>query len=126
MNGFPARSPEPGDYEKGLIQDLYTKLGLQDPLSKKFLAVMLTAAKVFDYKQQRYGPANIAKFGETGVMIRVSDKGERIVNLWRTGQVPTDESIEDSWGDTMVYSAIALMCRWGWWPGVKATNPPPV
>ena len=101
-----------------LAKEVSEQLGLKEPLSRSFLLAAFAAAQVFDYKQGKYGPGNIAEFAETRVMIRCTDKVKRIANLWRKGETPTDESIEDSWGDLANYGLIALMCRWGMWPGV--------
>lgn len=94
-------------------------IGAQDPLTKTFLAFALLAAKVFDRKQRSYGPGNIAKFSDFGVLVRVHDKKERLVNLYGGGHDPAEEGRDDTWGDQANYSLIALMCRWGFWPGAK-------
>lgn len=118
MNSFPkefSQTPQ----EAQLAKETWQALGLKDPLSKVFLSVCFLAAKVFDYKQQNYGPGNIAKFGDVGVMIRMSDKSERLINLWKTGADSEGETREDTFGDAGVYGFIALMCRWNLWPGFK-------
>ena len=122
MNKFPSKCPEPAPQDRSFICEIHQKLGCKDELTKSFIAVVLIMIRVFDTKQCSYGPGNVAEFGETGVMIRATDKIKRIINLWRTGQKPINESIDDSYGDLAVYSAIALMCRWGLWPGVKNGN----
>lgn len=76
-------------------------------------------------KQHDYGPGNIAAFGELGVLVRLSDKFERLKHLLVTqdaaGRVvprteaPTNESIEDSYRDLLNYALIALMVRQGLW-----------
>lgn len=120
MNGFrkPTETRELEADEK-IASFIHERLGCKDALTLKFIGVALICIRVFDYKQGKYGPGNIAKFGEMGVMVRVSDKLERIINLYKTGQEPLDETRDDSWGDFAVYSIITLMCRWGFWPGVK-------
>lgn len=117
MNGF--KKPDqiaPEDMD--LAAHIHTELGCKDPLTLKFIHAVLVAVRIFDYKQQRYGPNNIAAFGEKGVLVRLHDKLARLIHLDKTGQEPQDETRDDSWGDTAVYAVIALMCRWGWWPGV--------
>jgi len=118
-NKFPIENEQPAHIHQ-LAKEVAESLGLDEPLSRQFLLAAFTAAQVFDYKQAKYGPGNIAEFAETGVMIRCTDKVKRIANLWRKGETPTDESIEDSWGDLANYGLISLMCRWGMWPGVEA------
>ncbi len=76
-------------------------------------------------KQHDYGPGNIAAFGELGVLVRLSDKFERLKHLLVTqdaaGRVvprtdaPANESIEDSYRDLLNYALIALMVRQGLW-----------
>jgi hypothetical protein len=69
-------------------------------------------------KQKDYGPGNIAAFGEYGVLVRASDKFERLKNLLdpvNQDQVPMHESIDDSWKDWVNYGIIALMIRSGNW-----------
>ena len=76
-------------------------------------------------KQTDYGPGNISAFGELGVLVRLSDKLERLKNLLLTrdaqGRItmnpaaPANESVEDSYRDLLNYALIALMVRQGQW-----------
>jgi hypothetical protein len=124
LNSFNIPADPTAD-DLALADDLHARLQCGDPLTKRFILVCIKAIKIFDHKQQRYGPANIAAFGEYGVLVRLHDKLARLINLTRTGQEPKDETRDDSWGDAMVYSAISLMCRWGWWPGVDRASVQP-
>lgn len=122
-NSFPAcleLRPELNSMAAQVAKDL----GCTEPMTTLFLRVAFIAAQVFDYKQSKYGPGNIAEFGETGVLIRATDKIKRLGNLWRKGEQPKDETIEDSYGDLANYGLIALMCRWGLWPGVMPARTP--
>lgn len=119
MNKFPSEFEKITPQDRSFIQELHSKLGCKDELTKEFIAVTFLMIRVFDFKQCGYGPGNISKFSDTGIMIRLHDKIERIINLWKTGNNPGSEAVEDSYGDIAVYGAIALMCRWGLWPGVK-------
>lgn len=114
--------PQPVDEQRGMVDHIHNVLGCRDPLTKKFIEAVLVMIQVFDYKQGKYGPGNIAKFGEFGVTVRAHDKIERLINLQKTGQEPADETRDDSWGDLATYSMISLLCRWGWWPGVEASK----
>lgn len=60
-------------------------------------------------KQAAYGTGNIKKFGARGIVVRCSDKRERLENMWRTGHKSMIEPIEDSYMDLLGYSTIALM-----------------
>ena len=76
-------------------------------------------------KQADYGPGNISTFGELGVLVRLSDKLERLKHLLLVqdaqGRItinptaPMNESIEDSFRDLLNYALIALMVRQGQW-----------
>lgn len=66
-------------------------------------------------KQADYGPGNIAAFGELGVLVRASDKLERLKNLVMGNRTPNHESIDDAWLDLGNYGIIAQMVRRGWW-----------
>jgi hypothetical protein len=74
-------------------------------------ATVLCAAK-----QRAYGPNNIALFGTPGVVLRMSDKNERLKNLINNGGTATaDESIDDTYIDLVNYSAIGIATHRGWW-----------
>lgn len=66
-------------------------------------------------KQADYGPGNIAAFGELGVLVRASDKLERLKHLITGNRTPNNESIDDAWLDLANYGIIAQMVRRGWW-----------
>ena len=65
---------------------------------------------------------NIDKFGWEGVMVRLSDKIERLINMWKksknrikTPLSPENESALDTWQDICNYGAIGYMCHTGLW-----------
>ncbi len=67
-------------------------------------------ADLLDKKRTDYGTENISKFGTKGVLVRVSDKVERLINLtWKTDKEPNFESIEDTWKDIAGYAILALL-----------------
>jgi hypothetical protein len=71
-------------------------------------------------KQIDYGPYNIwhAPGGATnGLMVRMSDKLERLKNLIYSKKTiaPQNESLEDSFVDLANYAIIALMVQRGVW-----------
>lgn len=77
-----------------------------------------TVVRTIAGKQRDYGHDNIARFGETGLVVRLSDKAARLINLIRRGgdQDRTDdlpltfaEPITDTWLDIAGYCVIALM-----------------
>ncbi len=66
-------------------------------------------------KQRDYGKGNIAVFGEKGVLVRTSDKLERLKNLVWTDKAPLHESVDDTWRDIVNYGIIAQLVRRGQW-----------
>lgn len=70
-------------------------------------------------KQKDYGPENIARFGNIGLLIRMHDKIARLENIYSKCEsdfnkaigvnAVSDETIIDTLIDIMGYSAIALM-----------------
>lgn len=64
-------------------------------------------------KQSDYGHGNITKFGMVGVMVRASDKAERLKNLvtHRDGVAPRNESLLDTFYDVVGYAVIARMLK---------------
>lgn len=60
-------------------------------------------------KQHDYGHKNINKFGLYGVVVRMSDKIERLDNLTKKNKKAAHESTNDTLLDIVGYSVIALM-----------------
>ena len=60
-------------------------------------------------KQADYGHGNINAFGAKGVIVRLSDKVERMHNLTLNGTVPFNESMIDTYDDIVGYATIMLM-----------------
>jgi hypothetical protein len=73
---------------------------------------------------RKYGPGNIAEFGEFGVLVRMSDKFARLRNGF---QHFDDESLRDTVLDVVGYGLIWLMLLDGNWPASqtrKLAEPP--
>jgi len=107
-----------------LIDTIYEQLECKEPQTKEIIGHFLSDLKLFDKKQSDYGPLNISKFGILGVLIRSSDKIERLINLYGNSTLKetgtpttenTDESVVDSWADLSVYGAIARTIDEGKW-----------
>jgi len=62
-------------------------------------------------KQSDYGTENIARFGRTGLIIRLHDKVARLENLRDSSLTlnPWNESIEDTLLDIIGYSVVGMM-----------------
>lgn len=68
-------------------------------------------------KQLDYGPNAINRFGIEGIVIRMSDKIERLINLIELKKDPeVEESIEDTLSDLAGYAVIGLMYLEGDYP----------
>ena len=62
-------------------------------------------------KQKDYSKSNIKIFGEFGILVRLSDKFERLKNLSNTGKAPNFESVDDTYRDIAGYCFVWLMLR---------------
>lgn len=71
--------------------------------------IALEIAELLDQKRADYGTENIKKFGSHGVLVRVSDKVERLINLSKRNNKPNFESVEDTWRDIAGYAILALI-----------------
>ena len=60
-------------------------------------------------KQRDYGHGNILAFGTTGILVRMSDKMERMKNLHKKQQEAANEPMLDSLTDMAGYAILALM-----------------
>ena len=60
-------------------------------------------------KQHDYGHGNITAFGLQGVLVRLSDKVERLINLKSKTSTAKNESLMDTLRDIVGYCVIALM-----------------
>ena len=97
------------------INAISEQLSLNTPAGKSALRLFLDAAVLLDSKNQDYGTGNISAFGERGVVVRLSDKIERLKTLVWQGKSPEHEKVEDSWLDVTNYGIIGLLCHRGDW-----------
>ena len=99
-----------------LVESLWTSLECKEEQTKPIIRKFLSDIRLFDKKQHDYGPHNIAKFGTTGVLVRSSDKLERLINLYKREEKPeVAEPITETWQDLSVYGAIARVWADGEW-----------
>lgn len=74
-------------------------------------------ANLFYKKQCDYGPHNIGKSGVIGLLVRMSDKQERLINLLSSEDGDSkNEPIEDTYQDLFNYCIIMVMVMSGTWP----------
>lgn len=99
------------------VNQLADQLGLKTVAGKVFLRIALENTLLMDGKQCDYGSKNISSFGTYGVVVRMSDKFERIKNLFgKKRRRAVNESILDSFRDISNYANIALMVERKEWP----------
>ena len=104
------------DNSEHLVSQIYKFLECKEEQTRPIIRKFLSDITLFDKKQHDYGPQNIAKFGTTGVLVRSSDKLERLINLYKRDEKPeVAEPITDTWQDLSVYGAIARVCEDGEW-----------
>jgi len=97
---------------ESIVEYLYDVLECEEAQTKPIIKKFIADIELFDKKQHDYGPHNIGKFGTTGVLVRSSDKLERLINLYKRNEKPeVDEPITETWQDLSVYGAIARVCE---------------
>ena len=65
-------------------------------------------------RHEKYGPGNIAEFGEVGILVRMADKFARL----KAGQGNfDDETVENTLDDIIGYGLIWKLWLRGQWPG---------
>lgn len=90
---------------------------LKTDLARAVLPVLLANLCMLDRKQQDYGSLNLTKFGTFGVVVRMNDKLERVVNLIKKADaVANNEPLADSFLDLANYALIAYVMQTAKWP----------
>ncbi len=101
-----------------LDQEITTLLDLDTTLVRAVVPVVLENLMLMNRKQHDYGSLNLTKFGVPGIVVRTSDKLERLVQLTRPGaqaQV-SEESIADTLRDLSNYGLIGYVMQKNLWP----------
>lgn len=91
-------------------------------LSKQFLKIQKEQYELFAEKQLNYGPNNITlgtnlstekeKYNSLfGLVIRLNDKVQRLLNLISNKKEEINESIEDNFLDISIYGIISLLVK---------------
>ena len=70
-------------------------------------------ASLLVMKNADYGDDNIKKYGEFGVLVRLTDKFARLQHLWE--RKAKNESIDDTIDDIIGYALILKLLRRGQW-----------
>ena len=104
------------------VQELARVSGNRD-LALLFFGRLMELFELWALRQRKYGPENIAGFGELGCLVRSSDKMARLKHslLDKVGEDSVDETVEDAWNDMANYAIMAVMCRRGQWPNATPT-----
>lgn len=111
--------------EQAEAQKLILALGLTTELAQAVVPVLIRNLITLESKQKDYGPHNLIKFGEYGVVVRMGDKMERIINLSKkqrqaygntTEMYACNEPMADSFLDMANYSLIGYVMQTGVWP----------
>jgi hypothetical protein len=84
-------------------------------LVEAYCEIAINGCLTFARKQHDYGPQNIGQGGPLGVLIRLNDKVQRMLNL--AGKTAKNESKVDTADDAHVYGAILRLLLAGKWPG---------
>ena len=90
---------------------LWTEIGIEaiQDLRKRDAWDSGQMCKLLASKQHDYGHGNITTFGLKGVLVRLSDKVERLINLQSKKTKAQNESTVDTLRDIVGYCVIALM-----------------
>jgi hypothetical protein len=73
-------------------------------VSDEMIALLLS-------KRKSYGPHNLIRFGAMGIVIRASDKIDRLATMLKAGETASDDgdSIEDAFKDLIGYGILGLL-----------------
>lgn len=73
-------------------------------------AVCVEMITLLRAKRESYGPSNLTRFGEVGMIVRTGDKLERLWHMHQQGIETTavDEDRLDAWKDICGYSLLRL------------------
>jgi hypothetical protein len=113
-------NPATGDKTKTQKQQVVTSQPTS--LDQAFSQVNDELLKMFLKKHKDYGKGNILAVGEIGIVLRITEKIERLKNLLLKGDAPTNESIEETFIDIAVYANLAILLRRGWFEKLEV-NP---
>ncbi len=135
IQGVMPRTNFPTACFEGLVE-LRVRKALDDmpstPVVKDGLTSLTTAVipvfveliRTIEKKQQDYGPNNLIKFDTFGVLVRMNDKWERLLNLTEEGTRlvgdqainSNNESVEDTLLDLANYAVIMYVMHKKLWP----------
>ena len=97
------------------LDDLCNAYDITTDMGRAALEVALENVALLDRKHRDYGPGNINQFGEFGIVVRLSDKFERLRRLITSKTDAANEPLEDTYQDIANYATIALLVRNNRW-----------
>lgn len=90
------------------------QLELENEISKKFVAEALHAVKTFDSKHTEKGLSKLDKFGAMGVIVRMDEKYESLVDMYDGGEIDEPKALK-AWQDVAVYSLMGRIIQKNEW-----------
>lgn len=88
----------------------------ESDLAVNIMALQADIKNLMLGRHEKYGPGNIAEFGETGILVRMADKFAR---LKEGSKNYDDETVDNTLDDIIGYALIWKLWRRGEWPGSK-------
>lgn len=99
------------------ITEFANKIGIKTTAGWEALQVAVANTLLLDRKQQDYGPGNMNAFGLFGVVVRMTDKFERLKTLFsKKRNRVLNESMRDTFRDISNYATIAILLDTHRWP----------
>lgn len=84
------------------------------PLAEKLTDLFDEIGAMMEERHAKYGPGNIAEFGDVGILVRMADKFARLKNGQKNF---SDETVHSTLDDIIGYGLIWKMWLNGDWPG---------
>jgi hypothetical protein len=104
---------ETGALDPAGVERLAQQLDLATDLAQAILPVALRNLRTLDRKQLDYGEHNLTRFGTYGVLVRMTDKLERLITLQKHGTLdsPTTAHFESAADTLLDLANYALICH---------------
>lgn len=89
------------------------------PLAEPLTSLFDEIGAMMEGRHAKYGPGNIAEFGDLGILVRMGDKFARLKSGF---QDFSDETVHDTLDDIIGYALIWKMWLNGDWPGSDSSG----
>lgn len=77
--------------------------------------ILKEIGKLLRKKNEMYGDGNVDMMGKEGVVLRISEKIERLKHFFKTKNDSNEEPVEDAWKDIAGFGIIGLMLERNKW-----------